>query len=159
MQDILSFNKYSPCSTVATMQLISAKWEVSVARQHETLNLITNTPTGDNRWTKWSPIVSASLGQRHSAHSYHVHLSCTSFNPSTTNDWTYPSWDFEFSMSLPVTSLGILLGSRWAKTVREGEVGGCTQRVQTAWWWLSSALKRPWLVLCGPLSPPMHVWA
>ena len=45
------------------------------------------------------------------------------------------------------------LGSAWAESVGQGEVGGCTWRVQTAWLTLSlgSALETSWLALGGPL--------
>jgi len=42
------------------------------------------------------------------------------------------------------------LGSVWAEMVGQGEVGGCTQRVQASWSCLGSALERPWLALGGP---------
>ena len=38
-----------------------------------------------------------------------------------------------------------------AERAGQGEVGGYTRRVQTAWLSLGSALKMPWLALSGPL--------
>jgi len=43
------------------------------------------------------------------------------------------------------------LGSASAERAGQGEVSGCTQRVQTAWASLGPALEMPWLALCGPL--------
>ena len=43
------------------------------------------------------------------------------------------------------------IGSAKAERAGQGEVGGCTRRVQTAWLSLGSALKMPWLALSGPL--------
>jgi len=42
------------------------------------------------------------------------------------------------------------LGSAPAKTVGQGEVGGCTWRVQKAWLLLGLAVESPWLALGGP---------
>ena len=42
------------------------------------------------------------------------------------------------------------LGSVWAERVGHGEVGGCTQRVQTALPCLGSSLETTWLVPRGP---------
>ena len=42
------------------------------------------------------------------------------------------------------------LGSAWAERAGQGEVGECTQRVQTAWPRLSSSLEVTWLALGGP---------
>ena len=55
---------------------------------------------------------------------------------------------FSFMMSLPAMSLGLrFCVSRKGGT---GEVGGCTQRVQTAWPRLGSSLEATWLALGGP---------
>ena len=42
------------------------------------------------------------------------------------------------------------LGSVWAERAGQGEVGGCTRRVQTAWPRLGSSLEASWLALGGP---------
>jgi len=42
------------------------------------------------------------------------------------------------------------VGSAWAERAGQGEVGGCTQRVQTAWPCLGSSLEATWLALGGP---------
>ena len=42
------------------------------------------------------------------------------------------------------------LGSAWAERAGQGEVGGCTQRVQTAWPRLGSCLEATLLALGGP---------
>jgi len=47
------------------------------------------------------------------------------------------------------------IGSASAERAGEGEVGGCTQRVQTAWLSLGSALEH-WV---GHCCPPLHKWA
>ena len=43
------------------------------------------------------------------------------------------------------------IGSAPAERAGQGEVGGCTRRVQTAWRCLGLALKSPWLEPSGPL--------
>ena len=43
------------------------------------------------------------------------------------------------------------IGSAPAERAWQGEVGGCTRRVQTAWRCLGLALKSPWLEPSGPL--------
>ena len=44
------------------------------------------------------------------------------------------------------------IGSATAERVGQGEVGGCTRRVQTAWPCLSSVVERSWSALGGPFS-------
>jgi len=51
-------------------------------------------------------------------------------------------------MSLPAMSLGLRFCT--SRNGGKGEVGGCTQRVQTAWLLLALAVERPWLALGGP---------
>ena len=41
------------------------------------------------------------------------------------------------------------IGSATAERAGQGEVGGCTQRVQTAWPCLGSAVERSWSALGG----------
>ena len=43
------------------------------------------------------------------------------------------------------------IGSVSAERVGQGEVGGCTRRVQTAWPCPGSVVERSWLALGGPL--------
>jgi len=45
--------------------------------------------------------------------------------------------------------LAMSLGDKFYMS-RKGGTGRCTQRVQTAWLCLDSALERPWLALDGP---------
>ena len=42
------------------------------------------------------------------------------------------------------------IGSATAERAGQGEVGGCTRRVQTAWPCLGSAVERSWSALGGP---------
>jgi len=42
------------------------------------------------------------------------------------------------------------IGSALAENVGQGEVSGCTCRVQAAWLCLGSAVGLPWLALGGP---------
>ena len=44
----------------------------------------------------------------------------------------------------------IHVGSATAERAGQGEVGGCTRRVQTAWPCLGSAVERSWSALGGP---------
>jgi len=50
------------------------------------------------------------------------------------------------------------LGSVWAERAGQGEVGGCTQRVQTTWPCLGSFLEATWLALGGPFLSFLHKW-
>ena len=45
------------------------------------------------------------------------------------------------------------IGSATAERAGQGEVGGCTRRVQTAWPCLGSAVERSWSALGGPFLP------
>ena len=45
------------------------------------------------------------------------------------------------------------IGSATAERAGQGEVGGCTRRVQTAWPCLGSAIERSWSALGGPFPP------
>ena len=45
------------------------------------------------------------------------------------------------------------IGSVTAERAGQGEVGGCTRRVQTAWPCLGSAVERSWSALGGPFPP------
>jgi len=51
-------------------------------------------------------------------------------------------------MSLPAMSWD--LASAWAERAGQGEVGGCTRRVQTAWPRLGWSLEATWLALGWP---------
>ena len=42
------------------------------------------------------------------------------------------------------------IGSAPVERAGQGEMGGCTQRVQTAWLLLGLATESPWLALGGP---------
>ena len=42
------------------------------------------------------------------------------------------------------------IGSATAERAGQGEVGGCTRRVQTEWPCLGSAVERSWSALGGP---------
>ena len=42
------------------------------------------------------------------------------------------------------------IGSATAERAGQGEVGGCTRRVQTAWPCLGSVVERSWSALGGP---------
>ena len=55
-------------------------------------------------------------------------------------------------MSLPAMSLGFVPAER----AGQGEVDGCTKRVQTACLPLDLAVASPWSALG---SPPLHKWA
>ena len=44
------------------------------------------------------------------------------------------------------------IGAATAEKAGQGEVGGCTRMVQTAWPCLGSAVERYWLALEGPFS-------
>ena len=44
------------------------------------------------------------------------------------------------------------IGSASAERAGQGEVGGCTRRVQTAWPCLGSAVERSWSAPGGPFS-------
>ena len=65
---------------------------------------------------------------------------------------------YALTLSHPMTSYGVMrlsqlhiwqcpweIGSASAERAGQGEVGGCTRRVQTAWPCLGSALNSPWL--------------
>ena len=45
------------------------------------------------------------------------------------------------------------IGSAIAERAGQGEVGGCTRRVQTTWPCLGSAVERSWSALGGPFPP------
>jgi len=51
------------------------------------------------------------------------------------------------TLSFMMSYLAMFLGNRicMSRRVGQGEVGGCTQMVQTAWLCLGSAMKCPWL--------------
>jgi len=51
-------------------------------------------------------------------------------------------------MSLLAMSLGLRFCT--SRKGRTGEMGGCTQGVQTAWLLLGLIVERPWLALGGP---------
>ena len=57
--------------------------------------------------------------------------------------------NFYLMKSLLATSFGNRFAS--AERVGQGEVRGCTRRVQTVWPSLDPALETPWLALGGPL--------
>jgi len=57
--------------------------------------------------------------------------------------YMYVSYNFPLVMSLGTMRFGSAL-------VGQGEVGWCTQRVQTAWLLLGLAVQRPWSALGGP---------
>jgi len=59
-------------------------------------------------------------------------------------------------MSLPAMTSGDKFSFR--RKCRIGGSGWCTQRVQTAWSSLTSALKMPWLTLSGPLLFSYAQW-
>ena len=58
-------------------------------------------------------------------------------------------------MSLPAMSLGSVRVER----VGQGEMGGCTQRVQIAWLCLGLGEICSCWSSVGHLSPPLHKWA
>ena len=60
--------------------------------------------------------------------------------------WLHMMWDFHLHFA---TFSNVLwdLGSVWAERAGQGEVGGCTRRLQTAWPCLGSLVERPWLAL------------
>ena len=59
---------------------------------------------------------------------------------------------YMFQLAQSVLNIGFVL----AKRVGQGEVGGCTALVDSAWWWLQLTVEKPWSMPGGPfmlLSP------
>ena len=77
------------------------------------------------------------------------HIRRSQLNPFPTNDAIWRHETFSFMMSHLAMSLGDRLCAS-AERAGQGEVGGCTRRVQTARPCLGSALNSPWLELGRP---------
>ena len=88
------------------------------------------------------------LGTNVDSHTCMWQFNLVLFNPFLPNNCIWHPETFSFIMSLPSSPWD--LGSAWAERAGQRKVGGCTQRVQTAWPCQSLLVERPWLALEGP---------
>ena len=70
------------------------------------------------------------------------------FNPFPPNDAIWRHETFSHVWQCPWE-----VGSAIAERAGQGEVGGCTRRVQTVWPCLGSVVERSWSALGGPFLP------
>ena len=68
-------------------------------------------------------------------------------------DPSLPSHTFTPWNTWAVSKLFREIGSATAERAGQGEAGGCTQRVQTAWLCLGSVVERSWSALGRPFLP------